>query len=82
MSFVRTSLNSCASTAPASSTTMTPTQRPEIIVACWEGQNPRLQAKASAFLATRLGRIVGGSGLYDSGASSLRLSPLHRVLFV
>ena len=30
-----------------------------LIVACWEGQNPRLQAKASAFLATRLGRIVG-----------------------
>ena len=24
-----------------------------IIVACWEGQNPRLEAKASAFLATR-----------------------------
>ena len=30
-----------------------------LIVACWEGQNPRLQAKASAFLATRQGRIVG-----------------------
>jgi hypothetical protein len=44
-----------------------------VIVACWEGQNPRLQAKASAFLATRQGGIEGVRP-YDLGACSIRLS--------
>src|SRR5271157_777590 len=38
-----------------------------IVVTCWVGQNPRLQAKASAFLDTRQGGIEGAR-LYDLGA--------------
>ena len=45
-----------------------------IIVACWEGQNPRLQAKASAFLATRQGAIEGALP-YDLGAWSRMVEP-------
>jgi hypothetical protein len=42
-------------------------QSADLIVTCWVGQNPRLQAKASAFLDTRQGGIEGAR-LYDLGA--------------
>ena len=55
--------------------------KPVLIVACWEGQSPRLQAKASAFLTTRQGGIEGARPYY-LGACSIRLSLVQQVLVV